>query len=97
MEEGRDRANRSVTQAASAGQALEEITRAVSTISDMNTQIASAAEEQSAVTEDINRNTVSIQTLANKAAEGSSHTAAAADELAALADLLRRELSQFKV
>jgi methyl-accepting chemotaxis protein len=97
MEEGRDRANRSVTQAASAGQALEEITRAVSTISDMNTQIASAAEEQSAVTEDINRNTVSIQTLANKAAEGSSHTAAAADELAALADLLRGELSQFKV
>ncbi|MBI1422412.1 MAG: HAMP domain-containing protein [Gammaproteobacteria bacterium] len=97
MEEGRERADRSVSQAASAGQALEEITRAVSTISDMNTQIASAAEEQSAVTEDINRNTVSIQSLANKAAEGSSHTAAAADELAALADLLRGELSQFKV
>jgi len=97
MEDGKERANRSVTQAASAGQALAEITRAVSTISDMNTQIASAAEEQSAVTEDINRNTVSIQTLASKAADGSSHTATAADELAALANLIRGDLSQFKV
>lgn len=97
MEDGQDRANRSVSQAATAGQALEEITRAVGTISDMNTQIASAAEEQSAVTEDINRNTVSIQSLANKAAEGSSHTATAADELATLAEILRGELSQFKV
>lgn len=97
MEEGREQASRSVSQASSADHALDQITHAVSTISDMNMHIASAAEEQSAVTEEINRNTINIQTLANKTAEDSSHTATAADSLAGLADQLRGELSQFRI
>lgn len=97
MEAGREKADQSVSQADLAGQALEEIARAVGTITDMNTQIASAAEEQAAVTDELNRNTVNIQNLANHSSDGSQKTAAAADELASLSEGLKDSLSQFRV
>jgi methyl-accepting chemotaxis protein len=49
MEDSRSRASDSVSSAQSAGQSLESITRSVASITDMNTQIASAADEQSAL------------------------------------------------
>ena len=60
----------------------------------------SRAEEsvrQAAVSDDLNCNVNSIQTLADKLSEGRQQTAAAADELAALADMLHSGLAQFKV
>ena len=60
MEDSQHKTDQSVEHAAKAAQALETITQAVSVINDMNTQIASAAEEQSAVAEDINRNVINI-------------------------------------
>ncbi|MFP3520531.1 methyl-accepting chemotaxis protein, partial [Pseudomonas sp. SIMBA_077] len=52
MEDSQHKTDQSVEHAAKAAQALETITQAVSVINDMNTQIASAAEELSAVTEE---------------------------------------------
>ncbi|MDY6980205.1 MAG: methyl-accepting chemotaxis protein [Pseudomonadota bacterium] len=97
MEEGRSRAEQSVEQAGVAGNSLSSITDAVSKISDMNAQIASAAEEQSAVSEEINRNTSSIQELAYTASQGSDKTTHSANEMADLAGVLHGHLSQFKV
>ncbi len=70
MEESQSKTDDSVQHATQAAQALETITQAVSVINDMNTQIASAAEEQSAVAEDINRNVTNIGQVANEVAGG---------------------------
>ncbi len=97
MEAGRDRANESVRQAGEAGNSLQTITYAVSAISDMNIQIASAAEEQSAVAEEINRNIVNIGAVADETATGSEHTAEASAELARLGTDLQSVVGKFKV
>ncbi|MDX5332969.1 MAG: methyl-accepting chemotaxis protein, partial [Gammaproteobacteria bacterium] len=97
MEAGRKDAETSVDKAAQAGKALDDIARAVKTITDMNVQIASAAEEQAAVTEELNRNTSNIQALANQSADGSRQTDEASQELARLAADLQMGLGQFKV
>ncbi|WP_213877864.1 methyl-accepting chemotaxis protein [Pseudomonas sp. dw_358] len=64
-------AERSVADAQLAYASLEEITQAVDEISGMSQQIASAAEEQSAVTEEITHNVVTIKTLGEDLVEGS--------------------------
>jgi len=65
MEQGRSAASEGVEQAARAGEALSAITAAVNTITEMSTQIATAAEEQSMVAEEINRSINNITTAAN--------------------------------
>ncbi len=97
MTEGQAQAQASVKQAGQAGGALQSITKAVADIVDMNTQIASAAEEQGSVAEEINRNIVNITEVANQTASGAQQTASASDELARLASELQRHISQFRV
>jgi methyl-accepting chemotaxis protein len=63
----------------------------------MNTQIASAAEEQSAVAEDINRNVSSIGQVANEVASGADEASKASAELTQLAEQQRRLINQFRV
>jgi methyl-accepting chemotaxis protein len=97
MDDSRSRAEDSVSQAAQAGTSLEAITRAVSQITDMNTQIATAAEQQSSVAEEINRNVVNISDIVDRTAEGAQQTSTASEELANLAGQLQQLVNQFKV
>ncbi|OLF51875.1 chemotaxis protein [Pseudomonas chlororaphis] len=97
MEDSQSRTDESVQHAAKAAEALETITQAVSVINDMNTQIASAAEEQSAVAEDINRNVINIGQVANEVAGGADESSAASAGLTKLAEQQRRLINQFKV
>ncbi|KJH87794.1 chemotaxis protein [Pseudomonas fluorescens] len=97
MEDSQHRTDESVQHAAKAAQALETITQAVSVINDMNTQIASAAEEQSAVADDINRNVINIGQVANEVASGADESSAASAGLTKLAEQQRRLINQFKV
>jgi methyl-accepting chemotaxis protein len=66
-------------------------------INDMNNQIASAAEEQSAVAEDINRNVTNIDQVANQVAAGADEASRASAELTQLAEQQRRLINQFRV
>jgi methyl-accepting chemotaxis protein len=97
MEMGRAKAEESVQQAAKAGDALSAITGVVDSIKSMNMQIASAAEQQSATAEEINRNIVNISEVAQETASGSQQTASASDELARLASDLQGQVAQFKI
>ncbi len=96
MEQGRQQAQGSVQQAATAGDALASITGSVATISDMNNQIASAAEEQSAAADEINRSVVAINEITEENSKGAQQTADSSDALARLAHELQGLVNQFK-
>jgi methyl-accepting chemotaxis protein len=64
MADGSEEMERTMAQAARAGESLNAIAQAVALINDMNTQIASATEEQMAVSQEISRNVVNISDVA---------------------------------
>jgi len=97
MEQGRVRAGEGVAQARQAGASLRAIAAAIARINDMNTQIASAAEEQSAVAEEINRNIQSMSQSVGQIADGATQAAAASGELARLAASLQDSSGRFKI
>ena len=86
-----------VDAANNAGAALANITEAVKQIVDLNVQIASAAEEQTTVTEEINRNMVNISEQTDITAESAQSLATAAQELRNLSDNLHQTVGRFKV
>jgi methyl-accepting chemotaxis protein len=97
MDKGRGMTRHSLENAFQASQSLEAITQAVSRINEMSAQIASATEEQSAVTEEINGNTLRIQDLAEHAVAASRQTAQERGDLVELARALRAGLARFRV
>ena len=97
MNTSRDRAREAVGQSEVAGESLVAITQAVDEIDIMNAQIASAAEEQSAVAEEINRNIVNISDEATATSEGAKQSASASGELARQAQHLDGLVAQFIV
>ncbi len=97
MEKGQVKARESVAQARQAGESLHVISVSITSINDMNRQIASAAEEQSAVAEEINRNIHTISGTVDQTATGSAHIATASEELARLAAQLQERLAQFNI
>ncbi len=97
MNEGKSRAQLSVDMAAKAGSSLKSITEAVATITEMNTQIASAAEEQSSVSEEINRNIVSVRDYSQKSSETVEQSAESSKMLTQLASNLGTLVDKFKV
>ena len=97
MYKSREEAKSVVEQATKAGVSLAAISTAVARINDMSTQIASAAEEQSATTEEINRNITNISEMANETSTGAQQTATASGDLARLGAELQEVVGQFTV
>lgn len=97
MEQGRGKAAESVAQAKRAGESLQKINHSVASINGMNAQIATAAEEQSMVAEEIKRNISSITEASRQAAVGSDQTSSASSELVEMATRLQKNVVQFKV
>lgn len=97
MSNSRSRASSTVEHANEAAQALDTIVSAISTISDMNAQIATAAEEQSAVAEEIGRNITTISQAAEQSAQSVEHTARSSEELAGLANQLQQLSQRFQI
>jgi len=96
MNNSRDRAHSTVEQATHAGKSLSAITNGIVTISQMNTQIASAAHEQGSVAEDINRNVNNIYELSEQTAAAAEQTSSSSAELARLGEQLSVLVGQFK-
>jgi methyl-accepting chemotaxis protein len=81
IESGQARSQESVDQVALAGSSLERITSAVEAIRDMNRQIATAAEEQTSVAEDISRNLTEITAIATTNQDNVQRTQTASQNL----------------
>jgi len=97
MEASRVCAEETVQLASKTGGSLRDITSAVATITDMNIQIASAVEEQSTVTNDVNRNIVEISTIVDKSAEGSNKVMQSSETLNNLTIELNSVVGKFKL
>ena len=97
MKTGREEAEVTLQKAGEAGSSLVNITRAIESISSMNTQIATSAQEQSSVANDVNQNISSISVLADQSAEGVTNSQNVSGKLSTLSNHLHSLVSQFKV
>ncbi|MBK1648723.1 methyl-accepting chemotaxis protein [Rhabdochromatium marinum] len=86
-----------LAQTVQAKESLTQIVQSITRIRDMSTMVASAAEEQSTVAEEINRSVVRISDLAEESAGNSNQTAVASHELSHLGEDLHQLVGQFKV
>jgi methyl-accepting chemotaxis protein len=97
MSSSHRQAQGSVEQVEQAVAALQRISQSVSVISDMNLQIASAAEEQSSVAEEINRNVASIRDVTESIANQADESAQVSQNLNRLANHQQSLMDQFRV
>jgi methyl-accepting chemotaxis protein len=91
------KANESNEQIQEASAALDRISQAVAVITDMNMQIASAAEEQSSVAEEVNRNVSAIRVVTETLNGQASESAQISEQLNNLASKQLKLVEQFKV
>ncbi|WP_368174680.1 methyl-accepting chemotaxis protein [Aeromonas sp. R5-4] len=96
MQASEDRSHETVQEASHIASSLDSMVMAVSTINDMNIQIATAAEEQHAVSEEINKNLVAIQQIVSELTSAAVESNSTTRDLASTGDKLRRLVSQFR-
>ncbi|MFT6789418.1 MAG: methyl-accepting chemotaxis protein [Pseudoalteromonas rhizosphaerae] len=89
--------NRSVESSRAISESLGAVTSSVTTINDMSTQIATAATEQSSVTEEINRNVFAIQEIVNELTRSIKTTSSVSHHLAGRGESLGNLVGQFKI
>lgn len=97
MQQSREQAQQSVEQAEMTNTALMEIAKSITEISDMSTQIASAAEEQRAVTEEISRNTQGISDASTNLQQQANESAEHAQKLHNIAAGLQQQIGQLEL
>ncbi len=97
MEEGVSEVAKGSEKAADSGKALERILRQIDDVNAQIHQVATAAEEQTATTSEISNNMQQITEVVAQTSRGAQDSASAANHLSALANDLRRIVSQFKI
>ncbi|MEH8019676.1 methyl-accepting chemotaxis protein [Rheinheimera metallidurans] len=97
MQRGRQQSIQTVAQADKASESLQTITKSVSTITQMNIQIATAAEQQTAVAADISRSIHEIAHLADQAANNAAELASSTNGLTELERRLSALVQRFRV
>ncbi|MFI7801345.1 aerotaxis receptor [Pseudomonas sp. DD1] len=95
MEQSSQHVEASVDHAQRAASALDGISQRVNQITAMSVQIATAVEEQSAVSEDINRNIVGIRNAGEATVTAGQQSQLSSGDVAALAEDLRRLAEEF--
>ena len=97
MLKSRDLSSRNAEQAKEVLELFANISEQVGYVQDMNNQIATAAEEQSQVSDEINRSVENVRQLADRTAEGSIESVAAVSNLRALNHQLKSLTDRFKI
>lgn len=97
MQTSNERARTTLDVAKTAGEALDDIARAISQISERNLVIASASEEQAQVAREVDRNLINIRDLSLQSSAGANQTSAASQELASLAINLNGLVARFRI
>ena len=97
MQNGHDHTQNSATSAEEAGRYIHAIVNQVQEIMDMNTMVASAVKEQSAVAEDMNRNITTISQIAEGTNDDASSNADTSRALASLARDMEKRLTAFNI
>ncbi len=97
METGRSQVKQSVEHVSQAEFALESITSSVDSINQKNTEIATAAQEQSETSEEINQNISLLSELAEKSSCTVEQTSISTKKLASMALKLQDNISHFKI
>ncbi|GCF90612.1 methyl-accepting chemotaxis protein [Shewanella sp. M-Br] len=86
-----------VYKAREAGESIAKISSSVNCISQMNIQIATATEEQGAVSEELNRNVANINEASEEVATGAKQMAMACNDLNHLATQLQDVVRKFRI
>ncbi|PKH54207.1 methyl-accepting chemotaxis protein [Shewanella sp. Choline-02u-19] len=97
MERGTEQAKLSVDKSQQAGDALQQIIVSIEQINSLNAQIATASEQQSSVTEEINKNIINISDISDQTAAGAEQSNVATRELAILAESMQQQIAQYRV
>lgn len=97
MEKSKEQAHNSVEQSKTTGDSLQAILGSVHTINEMNLMVASSAEEQSSVAEEVNRNIERINGFSEQTVEDAQSTADATKKLYEQAGQLKSIVNEFKV
>ena len=97
MQQSKSQVEVTVEQVTSIDSALSRISESIVEINDMCANIATAAEEQTAVAEEVNNNIDQINSMTQETASGAEDTAAAGGNISNLATELRQLVNQFKV
>lgn len=97
MDASRQQSESSVVRSEEVGQQLERIVEAVNQIDETAQQIASATEEQTAVSRDINKSIHSISDVATQTSESVGQSVLAGENLAELAEQLRSLVARFRI
>ncbi|WP_415900499.1 methyl-accepting chemotaxis protein [Neptuniibacter sp. QD48_11] len=96
MERSREQTDRTVEKASHTGDQLNTITTSVSDISGMSTQIATAAEQQTAVADELSRSIQHIADISEKASGNADRLSATTAEMSQLEQRLTTLVNQFK-
>jgi methyl-accepting chemotaxis protein len=97
MLDSRERAERSVEQAASTGISLGTIDQAVTAINEMNQQIANSTREQAIVTEEVHRNITRIKDLSEQTDRSARSMSESGQSVSSLAQDMDRLVNRFKI
>ena len=89
--------NTSIEKVESTVISMKKVTGYVDQVDDMNNHIATAAEEQSQVTEEVNRNVLSIKDLSDNILEIASNITDSSNDVNAVSVDILKQVDQFKV
>jgi methyl-accepting chemotaxis protein len=97
MNRSRSTADNAVEQITQAGNAISEVSESIHLMNDISTQVSTAAEEQTLVAEEINRNIMRIRDVGEENTGIANQTFEDGTEILALADDLRQSVKNFEV